>query len=190
MSEQCNCPPFDCAARVKRWLTGDRSAGEELYLRFRPLAWAIVIRVLGPKRSDEWEDACQAIFLRVQERLKTWEQRCPFCQWLGVVAARRAVDLRRQRHLIPLPEPADLQDRDPPSPSLDPDEMECIRQRVAGFSEDWRQVWELHLEGINHEEIGRRVGKSRRSIQYWLAEMREQLQQCLKDRGTALPGRR
>jgi RNA polymerase sigma factor (sigma-70 family) len=188
MSEHCNCPPFDCAARVKRWLIGDRSAGEELYLRFRPLVWAIVTRVLRPKQSDEWEDACQATFLRVQECLKTWEQRCPFCQWLGVVAARRAVDFRRQRHLLVLPDANDLPGRAPHHPPLEPEEMEGIRQRVAGFSQDWRQVWELHVEGINHDEIACRVDKSRRTIQYWLAEMREQLRECLKDRGTAPPG--
>jgi RNA polymerase sigma factor (sigma-70 family) len=181
MNEHCDCPPFDCSALVARCLAGDRLAGEELYRKFRPLVWAIVTRVLGPERSDEWEDACQAIWVRILERLKTWEQRCPFCQWLAVVAARRAVDFQRQRHLIGLPNPDAVPGPTPRPAPLDPDEIERIRQQVAGFPEDWRRVWELHLAGVNHEEIAREVGKARRTIQYWLAEMREQLRQCVDE---------
>jgi hypothetical protein len=61
MRHHCNCPPFDCSALVARCLSGDGQAGEEVYRKFQPLVWAIVTRVLGPQRSDEWEDACQAI---------------------------------------------------------------------------------------------------------------------------------
>src|SRR6516165_8106836 len=105
MSDHCDCPPFDCSALVARCLSGDRQAGEEVYRKFRPLVWAIVTRVLGPARCDEWEDACQSIFVRVLERLGSWEQRCRFCHWLAVVAARRAVDFQRRRPLLPLADP-------------------------------------------------------------------------------------
>ena len=179
MSDPCDCPPFDCAALVVRCLAGDRQASEELYRKFRPLVGAIVTRVLPPQRSDEWDDACQAIFVRLLERLKSWEQRCRFCHWLAVVAARRAIDFQRQRVLLPLPEPDAV-----PAPcpaGLDPETIERIRRRVAAFPEDWRQVWDLHLGNVNHEEIARRVGKARRTVQYWLAEMREQLRQCVEE---------
>jgi RNA polymerase sigma factor (sigma-70 family) len=163
---------------VARCLSGDRQAGEELYRKFRPLVWAIVTQVLGPQRRDEWEDACQAIFVRLLERLKSWNQRCPFCHWLAVVAARRAIDFQRQRVLLPLLNP----DAVPAvSPAVEADTMECIRHRVARFPEDWRQVWELHLEGTPHDEIAACVGKTRRTVQYWLAEMREQLRQCVEE---------
>jgi RNA polymerase sigma factor (sigma-70 family) len=149
-----------------------------LYRKFRPLVWAVVTQVLAPGRSDEWEDACQAIFVRLLERLKTWEGRCRFCHWVAVVAARRAIDFKRQRAFLALPVPEAV-----PAPcpaGFDPDTMERIRRRVASFPEDWRQVWDLHLADVNHEEIARRVGKTRRTIQYWLAEMRERLRQCLE----------
>jgi RNA polymerase sigma factor (sigma-70 family) len=179
MSDHCDCPPFDCAALVARCLSGDRQAAEEVYDKFRPLVWAIVTQVLGPQRSDEWEDACQAIFVRLLERLNSWQQRCRFCHWLAVVAARRAIDFQRRRVLLPLADPDAVPDHSPAG--FDPDTIERIRRRMAGFPADWRQVWELHLEDVNHDEIARRVGKARRTVQYWLAEMREQLRQCVNE---------
>ena len=177
MRHHCNCPPFDCSALVARCLSGDSQAGEEVYRKFQPLVWAIVTRVLGPQRADEWEDACQAIFVRLLERLNSWEERCRFCHWLAVVAARRAVDFRRQRALLLLSDPDGVPAQCPGG--TDAETIEHLRRRVAGFPEEWRRVWELHVGDVHHDEIARRVGKARRTVQYWLAEMREQLRQCL-----------
>ena len=69
------------------------TAGDALARKFTALVRSIVQRVLGPGRREEWDDACQAVFLRVFTNLGKWEERCPFCKWLAVVAARRAIDL-------------------------------------------------------------------------------------------------
>jgi RNA polymerase sigma factor (sigma-70 family) len=179
MRHHCDCPPFDCSALVARCLAGDRQAGDEVYRKFQPFVSAIVTRVLGPERRDEWEDACQAIFVRLLERLKSWEERCRFCHWLAVVAARRAIDFQQQRAFLLLRDPDGV-----PAPcpaKLDADTIERLRRRVAAFPEEWRRVWELHVGGVNHDEIACRVGKARRTVQYWLAEMREQLRKCLEE---------
>ena len=93
---QCDCPPDDCAGRVRAYLDGDRQAGDALATKFGGLVRAVVGKVLGPARREEWDDACQTIFLRLFGNLHRWEQRCPFCKWLAVVAARRAIDLGKQ----------------------------------------------------------------------------------------------
>ena len=80
----------------------------------------------------------------------------------------------------------------PASQPHDPEVIESIRRKVASFPEDWQQVWEMHLEGVNHDEIARRMAKSRRTIQYWLAEMLELLSSCVpaeeNERSAAKPG--
>jgi RNA polymerase sigma factor (sigma-70 family) len=176
---RCDCPPYDCAARVRGYLAGDRGAGDELARKFTPLVYRIVQRVLGPQRRQEWADARQAVFLRLFAKLATWEGRCPFCKWLAVVAARGAIDLTRGPEpplpLPPTPLPA------PPAARLDPDTVACLERTVAGFPAEWRQVWELRLQGVPREEIARQVGKSLRAVQYWLAEMLDRLQKCLDD---------
>jgi RNA polymerase sigma-70 factor (ECF subfamily) len=176
---QCDCPPDNCAAKVHLFLDGDRAAGDALARKFTPLVRGIVQRVLGPGRREEWDDACQAIFLRVFANLKKWEERCPFCKWLAVVAARRGIDLSR------LPDPMrrlpldDVPDLRPASP--DRETIERIEQAVARFPPEWRQVWEGWVRGMRREDMARECGKSLRTIQYWLAEMLDQLREYLAE---------
>ena len=175
---QCDCPPYDCAGRVQLYLAGDRDAGDELVRKFAPLVQSIVHRVLGPGRREQWEDACQAVFLRLFANLGRWEQRCPFCKWLAVVAARRAIDLGR------LAEPADrlpAEDIADPRPPPDPETVERIERIVSRFPPEWRRVWEMWVQGLAREEMARRVGKSLRTVQYWLAEMLDQLREGLAE---------
>jgi hypothetical protein len=49
---RCDCPPDDCAARVRRFLAGDPGAGDELARKFTPLVQAIVLAVQGVTREE------------------------------------------------------------------------------------------------------------------------------------------
>ncbi len=172
----CDCPPDNCAERVRRYLNEDRGAGDELARKFAPLVRATVMRILGTGRRDEWEDAEQAIFLRVFARLGKWEGRCPFCHWLAVVAARRAIDAARSRGPTEV-SLSEIADRRPES--LSPDVVECLERSIAQLPSEWREVYELTLQGLSREEAARHSGKSRRAVQYWLAEIRSRLLHCL-----------
>jgi RNA polymerase sigma-70 factor (ECF subfamily) len=176
---QCDCPPDDCAGKVKRYQLGDRGAGDELVQKFGALVRSIVIRVLGSTRREEWDDACQAIFLRLFANLDKWEHKCPFCKWLAVVAARRAIDLSRLSDPLPRLPAAEIADPHPPPP--DPEAIKLIEQTVARFPPEWRQVWEWWVQGVRREEMAKRSGKSLRTIQYWLAEMLDQLRERLSE---------
>jgi RNA polymerase sigma factor (sigma-70 family) len=175
---QCDCPPDNCAAKVHGFLCGDRQAGDALAVKFTPLVRGIVQRVLGPSRREDWDDACQAIFLRVFAHLKKWEERCPFCKWLAVVAARRAIDLSRlsEPARLPLEEVADTRPQPP-----DRETIERIEQAVARFPPQWRMVWDAWVQGQRREDIARQSGKSLRTIHYWLAEMLDQLREYLSE---------
>jgi RNA polymerase sigma factor (sigma-70 family) len=174
---ECDCPPDNCTEKVRLYLEGQRAAGDELVAKFTGLVRSIVQRVLGSGRREEWDDAVQAVFLRVFSNLGRWEQRCPFCKWLAVVAGRKAIDVSR------LPDPmerlpaAELADTRPPPPDFST--IERIEQAVSHFPPEWRCVWEMWKEGMPREDMAKAVGKSVRTIHYWLAEMFDQLRECL-----------
>jgi DNA-directed RNA polymerase specialized sigma24 family protein len=175
---QCDCPPDDCAGRVRLYLLGERCAGDALVRKFTPLVQSVVQRVLGPSRRAHWEDACQTIFLRLFSNLGKWGERCPFCKWLAVLAARRAIDLARlsdpARDALPVEE---VPDSRPPPP--DRETLEKIERLVALFPPEWRRVWDDWAQGVPREVMAQRAGKSLRTVQYWLAEMLDQLREGL-----------
>jgi RNA polymerase sigma factor (sigma-70 family) len=175
----CDCPPNDCAGRVAAYLSGERSAGDALVEKFTPLVRTVVARVLGPQRRDDWDDACQTIFLRLFSNLGQWGNRCPFCKWLAVVAARRAIDLSR----VPVhpAAPLAMEVQAPQSEPPDAETIERIHAIVSRFPPEWRDVWGWWVAGTPREEMARRSGKSLRTIQYWLAEMLDQLREQLRD---------
>ncbi len=81
----------------------------------------------------------------------------------------------------PLPPlPAD-EIADPRPCPMDRDTLDAIEQTVAKFPEDWRKLWDWWVQGLGREEMARLAGKSLRTIQYWLAEMLDQVRQALLD---------
>jgi len=174
----CDCPPDDCAAKVRRYLGGDRGAGDELVRKFTPLVQAIARRVRGFESRDAWDDDCQAAFLKVFARLETWEGRCPFCDWLAVVATRRIIDQGQQvRSTLPtVGLPREIVD---PHPSpVSAETVACLERVVARLSPEWKKVYQLAIDGQDRETIARAVGRSVRTIQYWLAAIREEMEDC------------
>ncbi len=176
---RCDCPPDNCAEKVRLYQLGDRASGDALAEKFAGLVRSIVQRVLGSGRRDEWDDASQAIFLRLFTNLHKWDNRCPFCKWLAVVAARRAIDQGRLAdQTVPLPAD-DIADPRPPPP--DPEMLERIERVVSRFPKEWRLLWDLWVQGVRRDEMARQTGKSLRTIQYRLAEMLDQVREGLAD---------
>src|SRR4051794_34924565 len=132
----CDCPPDDCAGKVALYLAGDRAAGDALARKFTPLVFRIVQRVLGPEQREEWEDVTQAVLLHLFTNLGKWGQRCPFCKWVAVVVARRAIDLGRL--IDPLPRLPNDDIADPRPCPIDPDTLDAIAQTVARFPREWQ----------------------------------------------------
>jgi DNA-directed RNA polymerase specialized sigma24 family protein len=96
-----------------------------------------------------------------------------------VVAARRALDIRHKRW--PLTLPGDILAEFPKTkPETDTALAECIRVTMSKFPEDRRRVLDLDLDGVHHDEIARQMGKSRRTIQYWLESMRNAMLRCVE----------
>src|SRR5438093_13169722 len=153
---QCDCPPDNCAEKVRRYLAGQRAAGDDLVTKFTALVRSIVQRVLGPGRREEWDDACQAVFLRVFANLGRWEQRCPFCKWLAVVAARKAIDVSRLPDAMERLPAMELADPRPPPP--DHETVERVEEAATRVPAEWRRVGQVWSAGTGRGETRKAVG--------------------------------
>jgi RNA polymerase sigma factor (sigma-70 family) len=179
---ECDCPPESCAEHRLKCLAGDRASGDELVRKFTPLVETITRRILGPNLSAEWEDARQAAFVRIFRGLDQWEGRAPFCHWLLVVADRavrqyKASIMRTRGQSNPLgaDEPVD-----PRPPDITLEVRDCIKTAYEQFPEEWRLIYDLTVQGMSREQIAKTLGKSLRTIQNRLKEIRDQLRNCLE----------
>jgi len=102
----CVYEPVDMTARTTEQLVtaatgGDRTAREELFRRFWPVAWRRAFTVVGVRAAAD--DIAQDALITGMDRLGDLEHPERFAGWLDRVVVNRCVDwLRRESRLVGL----------------------------------------------------------------------------------------
>jgi len=102
----CVYEPVDMTARTTEQLVtaatgGDRTAGEELFRRFWPVAWRRAFTVVGVRAAAD--DIAQDALITGMDRLGDLEHPERFAGWLDRVVVNRCVDwLRRESRVVGL----------------------------------------------------------------------------------------
>src|SRR5438309_4977053 len=153
VSVLCPLAPSD-ECLLARFADGERAVLEELFGRYRVIAYRVVHRLLGNEA-----DALDAVldgFIKALTRLKTFQGRSSFKTWLLRVVSNAALDLGRQRgrrellHLdSPLGNDHGLPVRgDNPAAGLERADMRrLLDEALASLSEAHRQTFVLHADG-------------------------------------------
>jgi RNA polymerase sigma factor (sigma-70 family) len=81
---------------ARRAAEGDRDALSELVREIQHPMYRLALRFLG--NSDDAQDACQEILIRIVTRLGTFEGRSKFTTWAYTVAVRSLLRTRRRLH--------------------------------------------------------------------------------------------
>ena len=80
---------------ISRFMRGDRSVLEELFVRYREIAYRVAYRLLG--NEPDALDAVQEGFIKALKNLRGFEQRSSFKTWLLRIVSNASFDLGRQR---------------------------------------------------------------------------------------------
>jgi len=143
---------------VRRTLSGDMAAFEELVERHRPVVYRVAARVVG---REEAEDATQEAFLRAYHRLERFRGESTFRTWLLRIAHNTAVNAARRR----LPEPVEVDPdgeeavvapsgREPVSALEESERRQRLELKLGELRPEHRAVLVLRdLEGLAYEEI-------------------------------------
>jgi RNA polymerase sigma-70 factor (ECF subfamily) len=162
--------PLEPDARtVEKAAKRDVQAFEQLYRAYAGRVYALCRRLSGdPVRA---EDLVQETFLRVWERLDSFEARSRFTTWLYRLTVNRATDLLRPEIRRSLHETSEEPARDllPAARSGDPGLRIDLEAAIAALPAGARYVFVLHdVEGYGHEEIaelgGFTVGTSKSQL--------------------------
>lgn len=158
-------PPEDAdRAALARVSAGELHALDELYDRYKTMAYSIAYRVTGDATLAE--DVVQEAFLGAWRNAQRYvDARGSVKTWLLAIVHHRAVDaVRRRRPTTELPEREDA----PPAPLTIPDiwpevatrlDGETVRGALDVLSAPQREAIELaYFGGLTQQEIADRTG--------------------------------
>ena len=177
-------------ARVK---AGDSDAWGELYRGYAPAIFRFCRRALPAK--EDAEDATNEIFMKVRQKLGTYDSTRPFLAWLYKVASNHCWDVLRRRRIR-----QDLETgEDPevlPLKDPEPDQLERLqtehtskelRAGLAKLPDRARMALVLRYFGdMSYEEIAETLGVRPTFVGVLLLRARHQLRDALGEDGAEL----
>ncbi len=189
------CPPApsdECL--LARLANGEREALDQLFSRYRLVAYRVAYRLLG--NEADALDAVQEGFIKVLTRLDSFEGRSTFKTWLLRVVSNAALDLGRQRGRRETRslDVSDNGDPDSPQPLThdDPalgleraDLRRLLNEALTTLSEAQRQTFVLHAEAeLSYRQVadvlGISIGTVMSRLYYARLRLREYLSKRMK----------
>ena len=168
---------------------GDADAWGELYRRYAPAIFRFCRRLL-PAREDA-EDATTEIFMKVRQKLGTYDSSRPFTAWLYKVASNHCWDTLRRRRIRQDLETGDLDTL--PLEHPDPGQLERlqtehtskeVRTGLAKLPDRARMALVLrYYADMSYDEIADTLGVRRAFVGVLLLRARHQLRDALSESG-------
>ncbi len=179
-------PPDD--ALLARFASGDRVALDELFRRYRGVAYRVAYRLLG--READALDAVQDGFVNALTHLDRFGGRSSFKTWLLRVVCNAALDVGRQRKRdervpqVPPDVSPDLFGPDDGPPADAGLEQADLRRAIDGalarLPSSQRQTFVLHVEGgLTYREVAEALGISIGTVMSRLHYARQRLKHLL-----------
>jgi len=187
------CPPApsdECL--LARLADGEREALEELFGRYRLLAYRVAHRLLG--NEADALDAVQEGFLKALTHLHSFQGRSTFKTWLLRVVSNAALDFGRQRgrrETLSLDAPeTNGQEHGQPLALDDPavgleraDLRRLLDEALASLPKAQRQTFVLHAEAeLSYREVAEVLGISIGTVMSRLYYARQKLRAYLAQR--------
>lgn len=170
---------------------GDSGAWGELYRQYAPAIFRFCRRAL-PTREDA-EDATTEIFMKVGQKLATYDSSRPFTAWLYKVASNHCWDLLRRRRIRQDLETGDLETL--PLEHPDPSQLERlqaeqsskqVRACLSRLPDRARMALVLrYYAEMSYDEIADTLGVRRAFVGVLLLRARHQLRDVLAQGGAS-----
>ncbi|MFT3710197.1 MAG: RNA polymerase sigma factor [Archangium sp.] len=148
------------------------------------------LRALALKLTRSPSDAEDLVQDTIERALRNAERFSPdghLRAWLSSILNNLFIDRCRQKHL----QPTSLEGVDAPAPSNDVAEPvwakldeSHVRAALPSLPEEFRQVFELHLDGCSYADIATRLGVPRPTVGTRLLRARRLLRDLMSPKGT------
>lgn len=170
---------------VARCLQGETSAFEPLVRRYERVMFAIALRLLGD--FEEARDATQDAFVRVYEKLHTFDPSRKFFSWLYRIVVNECLNVRRARKMH-APLDGEYATTSVAFETLAAAELHDRVQAALGqLTKEYREVIVLrHFADLSYDEISEVTGVAEKTVKSRLFSARERLAKLLEAEAGAL----
>ncbi len=167
------------AALVSRTLQGDSNAFEELVGRYQRVLFTVALRMLGD--YDEASDATQNAFIRIYQRLGTYDRSYRFFSWAYRIIVNECLNARRARRVSERLEEEVPAERTGPVDALEAEERRrAVQFAILALPPMYRQMVVLrHFTGLSYEEISEATGVAVKTVKSRLHTARQRLARML-----------
>ena len=175
------------AELLARHAGGEPAALDELFRRYRALAYRVAYRLLG--READALDATQNAFVKAFTHLDRFGGRSSFKTWLLRIVCNASLDMGRQRkregwnNPTTRREPPETSGREPRAGDLErADLRRVIDAALAKIPETQRHTFVLHVDGeLTYREVAETLGISMGTVMSRLFYARQKLKALLAD---------
>jgi len=168
---------------IENCMNGDRQAVEALLLRYEKPVYNAAYRMLNS--SEDARDVTQTVFLKVIEKLGSYDPRYKFFSWIYRIALNESINcLKKQNRL-------DALDREPVSEAKGPEEQTGAEQVSQGMQTalmtiqaEYRTVIVLkHFVDCSYTEISQILDLPEKKVKSRLYTGRQLLKEALTKSG-------
>jgi RNA polymerase sigma-70 factor (ECF subfamily) len=168
----------DDASLVARSVAGDTVAFETLITRHERVLFRVALRMLGDVADAA--DATQATFIKVYEKLGTFDPRFRFFSWIYRILLNECLNLKRSRRSHEEVTP-DLAGDTTPLDALEAAERrKCVQRALLDLPVDYRAVVVLrHFGELSYDDIAGTLGIPAKTVKSRLYSARQRLSELL-----------
>ena len=177
---------------LDQFTNGDSSGLDELFRRYRTVAYRVAYRLLG--NEADALDAVQDGFVNALTHLPRFRGHSSFKTWLLRIVSNAALDLGRSRrrrearsgHPL-IDDPGPMDELPPPDAGLErADLRQMLDQALATLPLAQRQTFVLHVDGgLTYREVAEALGISIGTVMSRLFYARQRLKAELTDKVNA-----
>jgi RNA polymerase sigma-70 factor (ECF subfamily) len=165
-------------ALVRRFLDGERAAGDELVNRYHRTVYNVALRMLG--NVQDAEDVTQTAFGNAFEALDSYDPKYRFFSWIYRMTVNESLNtLKRRREVVSLDGSFDVPASDTISASAAEAEDRVGRALLELKPDDRAVVVLRHFVSFSYDEISDVLGVPVKTVKSRLFTARERLRDSL-----------
>lgn len=168
---------------VRQCLKGDQKAFECLLDRYQKPIFNVALRIVG--NADDAAELTQTVFVRIYEKLGTYDERYKFFSWLYKIAVNASINFLEQKKRYDVLTDREVSQEPRVEEQVEASERaEKLEDAILELRTEYRIVIVLrHFHDLSYDEMGKILDLPEKTVKSRLFTARQMLKDILVKAG-------